>query len=128
MVTRTTRVVDPNVTPMIDVLLVLLIVFMLMIEGKKAMAVQLPEECKSACVAGDAIVLEVFPGGAYRLNQRAVDRSSLRHVLANVYSGRPDKVLSVAGRPGARYRDVVEAMDVARKAGVRVISIVPKGM
>jgi biopolymer transport protein ExbD len=40
----------------------------------------------------------------------------------------PSNVIAVAGRPGARYAEVMEAMDVARSAGVRVISIVPKGL
>ena len=119
---------EPNVTPMIDVLLVLLIVFMVVVvQGRRTMDVQLPEPCYSGCGVGEAIVLEVLPGGTYRLNRRAVDRESLLPVLSAAYRGRPDKVLSVAGRPGAKYAEVVEAMDVARTAGVRVLSAVPKG-
>jgi biopolymer transport protein TolR len=120
---------EPNVTPMIDVLLVLLIVFMVaVVEGRRTMDVQLPVPCVGTCAAGDAIVLEVLPGGVYRLNRGAVAHDELKQRLANVYADRPSKVIAVAGRPGAKYAEVMEAMDVARAAGVRVISIVPKGL
>lgn len=119
---------EPNVTPMIDVLLVLLIVFMVMVvQARHTMDVQLPEMCRGTCPGGDAIVLEVLSGGTYRLNHRPVSHAELLPVLSAAYAGRPDKVLSVAGRPGAKYADVVEAMDVARSAGVRVLSAVQKG-
>jgi biopolymer transport protein TolR len=122
------HVAEPNVTPMIDVLLVLLIVFMVMVvQGRRTLDVQLPETCTGACGAGDAIVLEVLGAGDYRLNQRPVSRGALHQVLTNVYAGRPNKILSVTGRSGASYGQVMGAMDVARSAGVRVISTVPKG-
>jgi biopolymer transport protein TolR len=119
---------EPNVTPMIDVLLVLLIVFMVMVvEGRRTMDVQLPEPCLRGCKGSDAIVLEVLPGGGFRLNQRPVAHAELLSVLTAAYSERSEKVLSIAGRQGAKYAEVVEAMDVARAAGVRVLSAVPKG-
>ena len=119
---------EPNITPMIDVLLVLLIVFMVsVVQVYHTMDVQLPEPCPGTCAAGDAIVLEVLGGGAFRLNQRAVTSVALLQVLTDAYTGRPDKTLSITGRPGATYGQVVEAMDVARSAGVRVLSVTPKG-
>jgi biopolymer transport protein ExbD len=119
---------EPNVTPMIDVLLVLLIVFMLaVVQQRRAMDVQLPETCAASCAAGSAIVLEVLPGATYRVNQRAIAHDALAQYLTGVYRERANKVLSVAGRLGTRYADVFEAMDIARSAGVRVISAVPKG-
>jgi biopolymer transport protein TolR len=119
---------EPNVTPMIDVLLVLLIVFMIaVVQGHRSMDVQLPEPCRSTCERGEAIVLEVLPGPTYRLNQRPVSQADLLGTLTMTYAGRPMKVLSVAGRPGSKYAEVVEAMDVARSAGVRVLSAVPRG-
>jgi biopolymer transport protein TolR len=120
---------EPNVTPMIDVLLVLLIVFMMMVvQARLALDLQLPETCTAACSVGDAIVLEVLPGAQYRVNRQAVAHDALRRYLVDVYANRPQKVLSVTGREGARYADVFEAMDLARAAGVRVISAVPKGL
>jgi biopolymer transport protein ExbD len=121
---------EPNVTPMIDVMLVLIIVFMVVvIQGRRTMDVQLPEQCVEAtCGAGEAIVLEVLGRADFRLNQRPVRGDSLLQVLTSVYAGRPNKVLSITGRPGATYANVMDAMDVAREAGVRVLSTVPKGL
>jgi biopolymer transport protein ExbD len=74
-------------------------------------------------------VLEVLKGGEYRLNHQPVPHAALERQLMAVYAGagRPEKILSITGRAGARYADVFEAMDVARSAGVRVLSAVPKG-
>jgi biopolymer transport protein TolR len=120
---------EPNVTPMIDVLLVLLIAFMIMVtQMRHSMDVQLPQPCRDFCASGDQIVLEVLPGAAYRVNQKPVDHAALQGYLASLYQRRPDKVIAVAGRPGVLYNEVIEAMDVARSAGVRVISAVPKGL
>jgi biopolymer transport protein TolR len=113
-----------NVTPMLDVLLVLLVIFMASIQARHAMDVQLPAPCVGACRGGDTpIVLEVLPGRHYRLNSAAISEADLPARLRAVYSGRPDKVLQVAGARNAVYQDVLNAMDVARGAGVQVIGV-----
>lgn len=117
---------DLNVTPMLDVLLVLLVIFMASVQVRKAMDVQLPAPCTGACRSkGTPIVLEVLPGRAYRLNQHPIRASDLPARLRAVYDGRPEKVIQIAGHRGARYQVVVDAMDDARTAGVRVIAIPP---
>jgi len=119
---------EPNVTPMIDVLLVLLIVFMLaVVQVHRTMDVQLPQPCGDPCHApGDAIVLEVLPGPSYRLNGTEVRPAELRDRLTAVYAGRPNKTIGVAAAQGVRYDDVMASMDVAKSAGVTVIGIVPR--
>ena len=118
---------EPNVTPMIDVLLVLLIVFMLaMVRVHRTMDVQLPQPCETACTAGDAIVLEVLPGLSYRLNGADVNPGELRDRLTAVYAGRPNKAILIAGARDVRYDDVMSAMDIAKSAGVTVIGIAPR--
>jgi len=118
---------DINVTPFLDVLLVLIITFMAAMTARKAMDAQLPVQCATGTCAGqgDAIVLEVLANGGYRLNSAPVPATSLRARLRDVYSDRPDKVLQVAGHRGARYQDVLSAMDIAKTAGVTVISLPP---
>ena len=113
-----------NVTPMLDVLLVLLVIFMASVQARRAMDVQLPAPCVGAC-RGDAtpIVLEVLPGRHYRLNGAAISEADLPERLRAVYANRPDKVLQVLGARTAVYQDVLGAMDVARGAGVRVIGV-----
>lgn len=113
---------DINVTPMIDVLLVLLIIFMLMIQPRLHVEAQLPQPSPEPG-EGVQIVLEVDPGPVYRLNQQPVASGALLERLRGVYEGRPEKTLLVRGSRRARYQDVVTAMDVARSAGVTVIGI-----
>jgi biopolymer transport protein ExbD len=115
-----------NVTPFLDVLLVLIIIFLSSMMARKTMDAQLPVPCTAEC-AGDesAIVLEVLNGGAFLLNKQPVIGAQLESTLRSVYASRPDKVIQVAGHRDARYQDILSAMDVARSAGVRVISIPP---
>ena len=115
-----------NVTPFLDVLLVLIIIFLASMTARKTMDAQLPTPCTSACAGDDAaIVLEVLDGQHFLLNRQLVAPTALVETLRGVYNGRPNKVLQVAGHRSARYQDILTAMDVARSAGVRVVSIPP---
>ena len=115
---------EMNVTPLIDVLLVLLIIFMLTLPRQQRLDVQLPDESQSAS-GGASIVLEVMPGGLYRLNQKDLIERDLGARLRDAYDRRPEKVLLVKGAPDTRYQEVIAAMDSARGAGVRVIGAYP---
>jgi biopolymer transport protein ExbD len=126
---QTRHAAEPNVTPMIDVLLVLIVAFMVLVAGgRRTMDVQLPEQCRVGCESGETIVLEVLGRGAYRVNQQPVQRAALEPILTGIYRKRPSKILSVVGRSNATFSEVMEAMDVARSAGVRVVSAVPKDL
>lgn len=120
---------EPNVTPMIDVLLVLLIVFMLAMQKRKAMDVMLPDPappCAGCAASDDNIVLEVLTGGRFAINRADVPRGALAARLRETYEGRPSKILFVRGDSAVSYQEVIWAMDVARGAGVKVIGAVPK--
>ena len=122
---------EPNVTPMIDVLLVVLIVFMVaMIRVYHTMDVVLPSPCAGggSCEASTPIVLEVLPGPTYRINKRPVSERDLLSELNRIYSPRPEKIIQLAGDPSVRYDDIMAAMDVAKSAGVRVIGVAPKAL
>ena len=116
---------DLNVTPMLDVLLVMLVIFMASAQARHTMDAVLPPPCELECRGDASVVLEVLPGPAYRLNHSPVSASELTGKLRATFAGRPQKVIQVAGHRSARYADVVEAMDLARGAGVRVIAIPP---
>lgn len=114
-----------NVTPFLDVLLVLLVTFMsLMMRQRRTMDVTLPQPCAGVCEAGaPPIVLEVGPHGWYAVQQTRVAAGDLRRYLASVYAGRPEKIIFVRSRPGVSYEEVIAAMDVAHAAGVKVIGL-----
>src|SRR3712207_4685668 len=95
---------DMNVTPMLDVLLVLLVVFMTAVTGRRTLDGQLPQPCEGTCGVGHAIVLEVGPGPSYRVNGSPVQASRLGEHLRALYTGRPEKIIHVAGDGRARDR------------------------
>ena len=121
---------EPNVTPMIDVLLVLLIIFMMIIPlSRKAIDVQLPDPTPTKDKPNakpDQIVLEVLPGPTFAINTKAVDKAGLFQRLKEIYDPRPEKILFFKGDPEVTYQDVIFAMDQARGAGVKAIATVPK--
>ena len=120
---------DINVTPMIDVLLVLLIIFMLVVPmSRKAIDLQLPDptEQESSANPPPQIVLEVFPGDRYLVNKEPITKANLPKRLKEIYDGRPEKIIFVKGDPKTKYSDVIYAMDVSRGAGVKVIGVSPK--
>jgi biopolymer transport protein TolR len=121
---------DINVTPMIDVLLVLLIIFMLIVpQARKAIDIQLPDpnpQQVAASQASNQIVLEVLPGGQFSVNKEPVSKDRLPGRLKEIYDPRPDKIIFIKGDPKVKYQDVIYSMDIARGAGVKVIGVPPK--
>ncbi|HEX3156997.1 MAG TPA: biopolymer transporter ExbD [Gemmatimonadaceae bacterium] len=121
---------EPNMTPMIDVLLVLLIIFMMIVPAsRKTVDLQLPDPNPSTQPVNSTsqqIVLEVLPGGTYSVNKEPVAKDRLFTRLKEIYDPRPEKIIFVKGDPKVLYQDVIFAMDVARGAGVKVIGVPPR--
>ena len=116
---------EPNVTPMIDVLLVLLIIMLFIVpQQQRALTAHLADRDGEG--PGAALVLEVGPGDRLALNQQPIPPAQLGARLRAVYAGRPDRVLMVRGDRTVRFQQVIAAMDSARGAGVRVLGIDPR--
>src|SRR5436190_5619186 len=120
---------DINVTPMIDVLLVLLIIFMITLPlSRRDFNVQLPPEQRpqpKQKTQSDQIVLELRPDGSYAINTQAVAFEQLDAKFHEYYDQRPAKLLFIKAAPNRKYGEVVQAMDIAKGAGVQVIAFTP---
>ena len=115
-----------NVTPLIDVLLVLMITFMVIIalEAKLTLNVP-PQERSPARTPQPSIVLDLSADGGYAINGAPVRRMGLEDRLRAIYDHRPVKILLIHTAGSRPYRDVIDAMDVARAAGIDVIGYMP---
>ncbi len=118
-----------NVTPMIDVLLVLLIIFMMIVPmARKAIDIQLPDpQPQQTQQQPDTrqIVMEVCTN-TFSVNKEVIAKDRLSARLKDIYAPRPDKIIFVKGCNEVKYQEVIWAMDVARGAGVKVIGVPPK--
>jgi biopolymer transport protein ExbD len=114
---------DPNMTPMIDVLLVLLVIFILAQQVlQRSIDVQLPVDKEDPEEPGlPPIVLEVTDGGALFLNKQYVQMAQLEGMLTQVYADRPDKLLFIKALKGVTYGEILSVMDVAKGSGVEVL-------
>ena len=115
-----------NMTPMIDVLLVLLVSFMLaqpLLQRSVDVQIPLQEKPESAPEI-PPIVLEIEAAGNYAINREPVSSEMLEARLREIYAPRPDKVLFVKADGEVIYQEVIAAMDAARGAGVTVLGAV----
>ena len=115
---------EMNVTPFLDIMLVLLVMFMVISipELRPRMEVQLPDPDPHGTGA-PVIILEVGPQRRYAINTAPVRPEELKQRIVAIYLGRPDKTLLVHGARDATYQEVMTAMDVAKGAGVKVLGI-----
>lgn len=115
---------EMNVTPFLDVLLVLLILFMyLCLNQQRVITAQLPDPNPGTVTPSTPIVLEVRPSSSYAVNTHFVQPGQLESHLRRLYAGRPDKTIIVRATPGVRYQEVVTAIDIAKGAGVVAVGL-----
>ena len=115
-----------NVTPMIDVLLVLLMIFILLVQIRMILQVNVPPPAAAETrQPSPQVVVELKADGSFALNGEGTSLASLPSRLRRLYQGTGRSVLYIKAAPGRKYREVIAVVDAAKGAGVPVIGYMP---
>ncbi len=119
---------DPNVVPLCDILLVLLIIFMVITPAmQKGIDVKLPESGgEEQAPQSSSYVLTLEKGNVIKLNQETVDPTLLEERLRQIFQTRQDKTIFIRAEDDTPYREVLKIIDIAKGAGIEVLGVIPE--
>jgi biopolymer transport protein TolR len=122
-----------NVTPMIDVLLVLLIIFMVIVPAiPRGEAAAVPQPARNDAGSAEAVVLEVLKDGAnavkFRINEQAVAQGELQARLSAIYANRAQRVLFLKGDDALSFTQMAQVIDIGHSAGIDQIGLMTPGV
>jgi len=123
---------DPNVVPLCDILLVLLIIFMVITPTlQKGIDIKLPETQATGTGGGagsdqSAIVLTLEHDLSLKINQEPIDLNMLENRLRDIYQTRQDKTIFIRADEALSYKNVLGVIDMCKGAGIEVLGVIPE--